>query len=77
MSLIDRIATDPVPYAFRLIVWSVLLFLLIAAVYAEDDTIVCNDEICQMKRETLVKIRAYIEVLTNKIEELQAKTGCT
>ena len=80
MSLLHRIAQDPVPYAFRLIVWCVLLFLLAATVYADDiklGTFACKDGICVIDEDSVKRIAAALQWLQERVIELQTKTGCT
>lgn len=78
MSLLHRIAQDPVPYAFRLIVWGVLLLLIAVTVYAQTEfPVACEKGICHMREADLEKLQQIINALVNKIVELQGKTGCT
>ena len=77
-SLIDRIAHDPAYYAIRLFVLGVCLLLVVAAVYGQTEFQVrCENGYCTMREVDLDRLQQIINAMVNRIQELQAKTGCT
>lgn len=82
MTLLDRIAHDPVAYAFRLIVWGLIFLALVYALYVKADdiklgTFQCKDGICVIDEDSVKRIAAALQWLQSRVIELQGKTGCT
>ena len=78
MSLLDRIAHDPAYYAIRLIVLGALLFFVIVAAYGQTQfPVACRDGYCTMREADLERLQAIINAMVERIQDLQAKTGCT
>ena len=78
MSLLDRIANDPVAYAFRILALLVLLFIVAAVAYGQTQfPVACRDGYCTMREADLERLQAIINAMVERIQELQAKTNCT
>ena len=58
---------------------SVMLILgMFGCAYAQTEFMVaCQNGICQIKESDLVKLQQIINALVDKLEQLQARGGCT
>ena len=78
MNLLERIAHDPAYYAIRLLVLGLVLFLVVAVVYAQSEfPVACSNGYCTMREADLDRLQQIINAMVDKINELQAKTNCT
>ena len=56
----------------------VLIVLMSAVAFAQTEFMVsCQGGVCQMRESDLMKLQAIINALVGRVEELQAKGGCT
>ena len=80
MSILDRIANDPVAYAFRILALLALLFIVAAVAYAQDVPVAefaCKDGVCVVSEQDAARLIQLFNWLQNEVLSLRAKTGCT
>lgn len=56
----------------------VAFVLIVAVAYAQTEFMVaCQNGICQIKESDLMKLQGVINALVDRLEQLQARGGCT
>ena len=62
----------------KMLIALALFVLVVSAAYAQTEFMVaCQGGVCQIKESDLVKLQSIINALIGRVEELQARGGCS